>query len=150
MASRRDLKYRMERKITYWFTVSLLTVFCIVGLYFEISSSLSEAQKPSLSLHFSWAGIPACASTSPAFEVDGVPADTMQLSFMMTDLNLPSFHHGGSTIPYIGNKVDRGAITYTGPCPPPGERHNYRWTVQALDAAGNVLATGSAEALFPP
>jgi|SRR6185437_7085071 phosphatidylethanolamine-binding protein (PEBP) family uncharacterized protein len=149
-AVRRDLQYRMERRITYWYGVGLLTAFCIVGLYFELSSSLSDAQKPSISLHFSWTGIPACASTSPAFEVGGVPADTMQLSFMMTDLDLPSFHHGGSTIPYTGNSVDRGAITYTGPCPPPGEHHNYRWTVQALDAAGNVLATGNAEALFPP
>lgn len=150
MAGPCDLQYRMERRATYWFTVILLTAFCVVGLYFEISNSASDNQKSSLTLHFSWAGIPACGSTSPAFELDNVPADTKQLSFMMTDINMPSFHHGGSTVTYTGNVVERGAVTYTGPCPPRGEHHNYRWTVQALDVAGNVLGAGSAEALFPP
>ena len=69
---------------------------------------------------------------------------------MMTDLNMPTFHHGGSTVAYTGNVVTRGAVAYTGPCPPQGERHNYRWTVQALDPGGKVLGKGSAEAMFPP
>ena len=68
----------------------------------------------------------------------------------MTDLNMPTFHHGGSTVAYTGNVVNRGAVTYTGPCPPQGERHTYRWTVQALDPGGKVLGKGSAEAMFPP
>jgi len=103
-----------------------------------------------LSVRFSWSGIPACASISPAFDLQGVPAGTKRLSFLMTDLNVPAFRHGGSTIGYDGNAVRRGAIRYTGPCPPRGEHHNYRWVVQALDAAGKVLDTGSAEATFPP
>jgi hypothetical protein len=140
----------MERGTTYWFTVILLTAFCVVGLYFELSNSASDSEKSSLSVHFSWAGIPACGSTSPAFELGNVPDDTKQLRIMMTDLDMLSFDHGGSTVTYTGNVVERGAVTYTGPCPPSGERHNYRWTVQALDVAGNVLATGNAEALFPP
>jgi phosphatidylethanolamine-binding protein (PEBP) family uncharacterized protein len=68
----------------------------------------------------------------------------------MTDLNVPTFHHGGSTIGYDRDAVSRGAIRYTGPCPPRGEQHNYRWVVQAIDAAGKVIDTGSAEATFPP
>ena len=68
----------------------------------------------------------------------------------MTDLNMPSFHHGGSTIPFSGNLVRQGAITYTGPCPPGGEHHTYRWTVQALDGAGKVLDKTTADATFPP
>jgi phosphatidylethanolamine-binding protein (PEBP) family uncharacterized protein len=103
-----------------------------------------------LSLRFSWVGIPACTSISPAFELGGVSTGTKRLSFMMTDLKVPTFHHGGSTIAYDGDAVRRGAIRYTGPCPPRGERHNYRWTVQALGAAGKVLDSGSAEAVFPP
>jgi phosphatidylethanolamine-binding protein (PEBP) family uncharacterized protein len=145
-----DLQYRMERGTTYWLTVILLAAFCVVGLYFEISKSTSNDVKQSISLHFSWAGIPACNSISPAFELGGVPADTTHLRFMMTDLNVPTFHHGGSTIAYAGDAVSRGAIAYTGPCPPRGERHKYRWTVQALDETGRVLAKGSAAALFPP
>jgi hypothetical protein len=101
----------MEGRTTYWFTVIVLTTFCVVGLYFEISNSASNNQKSSLSLHFSWAGIAACGSTSPAFELDSVPADTKQLRFMMTDLNMPSFDHGGSTVAYTGNTVERGAVT---------------------------------------
>jgi phosphatidylethanolamine-binding protein (PEBP) family uncharacterized protein len=140
----------MERRATYWFAIVLLTAFCVVGLYFELSNSTSDSDKPALMVHFSWAGIPACGSTSPAFELDNVPDDTRQLRFMMTDLNMPSFNHGGSTVTYTGNVVEQGAVTYTGPCPPSGEHHNYRWTVQALDVAGSVLGTGNVEAVFPP
>jgi len=103
-----------------------------------------------LSVRFSWAGIPACASISPAFDLRGVPTSTKHLSFIMTDLNVPTFHHGGSTIAYDGDAVSRGRIRYIGPCPPRGEHHNYRWVVEALDAAGKVLDRGSAEAAFPP
>jgi phosphatidylethanolamine-binding protein (PEBP) family uncharacterized protein len=101
-------------------------------------------------VRFSWAGIPPCATISPAFDLGGVPAGTKRLSFTMTDLNVPTFHHGGSTVAYDSDAVSRGAIRYTGPCPPLGEHHNYRWAVQALDSAGKVLGRGSAEAIFPP
>ena len=103
-----------------------------------------------LSVRFSWAGIPACATLSPAFTLDEIPPGTKRLNFSMTDLNVPTFHHGGSSISYSGDTVRRGAIRYTGPCPPHGERHNYRWTVEALGAGGNVLDKASAEATFPP
>jgi phosphatidylethanolamine-binding protein (PEBP) family uncharacterized protein len=98
---------------------------------------------------FSWAGIPACEKISPAFELTGVPAGTRQLRFTMTDLDVPKFPHGGSTIAYEGASVPRGAIRYIGPCPPAGERHQYRWTVEALDAKGKVLAKAEATAPFP-
>jgi phosphatidylethanolamine-binding protein (PEBP) family uncharacterized protein len=115
-----------------------------------LAAAVLPTRADALSLRFSWVGIPACTSISPAFELGGVPAGTKRLSFMMTDLKVPTFHHGGSTIAYDGDAVRRGAIRYTGPCPPRGEHHNYRWTVQALDAAGKVLDRGSAEAVFPP
>jgi phosphatidylethanolamine-binding protein (PEBP) family uncharacterized protein len=140
----------MRRRVAFWFTVILLAALCLVALYFDFSQPTADDGKPSLSLRFSWIGTPPCASISPAFQLGGVPAGTKRLSFTMTDLNMPTFHHGGSTIVYDGNAVSRGAISYTGPCPPRGERHNYRWTVQALNAAGKVLETGSAEAKFPP
>lgn len=68
----------------------------------------------------------------------------------MVDLNVPTFHHGGSIIPYAGDAVKRGAIRYTGPCPPAGQHHRYQWTVKALDAAGKTLATAIATETFPP
>ena len=131
-------------------TIILLAALCIVGLYFDFFYQPTSGDTPSISLRFSWVGIPACASISPPFQLGGVPTGTKYLSFMMTDLNAPSFHHGGSTIPYTGNYVRQGAIAYTGPCPPAGQRHNYRWSMQALDAAGKTLAKASAEATFPP
>ena len=140
---------RMGRRSAFWFTVILLAALWVAALYFNFSRSTSD-DGPSLSLRFSWFGIPACSSISPSFDLGGVPTGTTRLSFRMTDLNMPTFHHGGSTIAYVGDAVSRGAIQYTGPCPPQGERHNYRWTVQALGAAGNILASSSAEAMFPP
>jgi Phosphatidylethanolamine-binding protein len=101
-------------------------------------------------VRFSWAGIPACASISPAFETKAVPVGTKYSRFAMTDLNVPSFNHGGSTIAYHGDRVSPGAIRYTGSCPPRGEHHKYRWVVEALDTVGDVLAKGSATAAFPP
>ena len=140
----------MGRRLAFWSTIIVLAALWVVALYFDFSQPAADDGKPPLSLRFSWAGIPPCASISPAFELGSMPAGTKRLSFMMTDLNVPTFHHGGSTIAYDGGAVSRGAIQYTGPCPPGSEHHNYRWTVQALDAGGNVLGTGSAEAMFPP
>lgn len=108
------------------------------------------ARAETFSVRFSWAGIPACEEISPAFALAGVPAGTKRLSFTMADLDVPTFHHGGSAIAYEGDAVKQGAIRYTGPCPPGGQHHRYRWTVQALDAAGKVLATATATATFPP
>lgn len=108
------------------------------------------AHAADIAVRFSWAGIPVCEAISPAFELAGVPVGTKNLRFSMTDLDVPTFHHGGSMIPYAGDAVKRGAIRYIGPCPPHGEHHRYRWTVQALDASGKVLGAGSATATFPP
>jgi phosphatidylethanolamine-binding protein (PEBP) family uncharacterized protein len=102
------------------------------------------------SARFSWVGIPACQAISPAFELGGVPPGTKQLRFTMKDLDVPTFHHGGSTIAYQSDAVKKGAIRYTGPCPPDGERHRYRWIIEALDATGKVMGTATATAPFPP
>ena len=99
---------------------------------------------------FSWAGIPACEKISPAFRLAGVPAGTKLLRFAMVDLDVPTFRHGGSTINYDGETVGQGAVSYIGPCPPASQRHRYRWTIEALDAGGKVLATATATDIFPP
>lgn len=99
---------------------------------------------------FSWAGIPACEKISPAFTLSAVPAGTTRLRFNMTDLDVPGFHHGGSTVAYSGDTVKQGAIGYIGPCPPGGQRHRYRWTIEALDGAGKLLGTATATQAFPP
>ena len=102
---------------------------------------------------FSWKDISACTGigTSPAFRLSEVPKGTASLAFRMDDLDAPGFEHGGSTVHYDGHdEVPQGAITFIGPCPPPGKRHRYRWTVQALGVHGTVLAKTSTTQAFPP
>jgi hypothetical protein len=58
-----------------------------------------------------------------------------QLQFAMTDLNKPSFHHGGGTVDYRGQaEVPWGAFAkgFIGPSPPPGDIHTYEFTVKSL------------------
>jgi hypothetical protein len=104
-----------------------------------------------MSLSFSWSGVARCPSNPPVFALSDVPPGTSRLAFNMIDLNLPSYPHGGDTIPYQGgSQIAAGSFSYKGPCPPEHQRHNYRWTVKALDAGGKTLATASAASSFPP
>lgn len=98
---------------------------------------------------FSWRGIAPCAHVSPAFSFEDVPPGTRRLRFVMHDRDAPHFHHGGSTVIYSGPHIPQGAVSYFGPCPPPGETHHYVWMIEALDAEGHVLAKTTAGAPFP-
>jgi phosphatidylethanolamine-binding protein (PEBP) family uncharacterized protein len=98
------------------------------------------------SASFAW-----CAG-SPRFTLQDVPAGTAKLQFAMTDLNKPSFHHGGGTIEYRGQaEVPCGAFAkgFIGPSPPPGEVHTYEFTVKAFGANDAPLATATARRKFP-
>jgi phosphatidylethanolamine-binding protein (PEBP) family uncharacterized protein len=108
------------------------------------------ARAVAFGVRFSWAGIPACAKISPAFTLAGVPAGTKMLSFVMHDLDVPGFHHGGSSVAFTGDTVAQGAIKYIGPCPPGGAHHRYRWSIEARDASGKVIATTATSRTFPP
>ena len=103
-----------------------------------------------LTAKFSWSGTSRCTNESPPFFITGAPEATRQLRFLMRDADMPSFNHGGSTVAYPDTgKVPMGAIAYIGPCPPEDETHRYVWTIDALDASGNVLATTQVEGNFP-
>lgn len=117
--------------------------------------AFSTAEAASVSLSFTWGKTPSCTTgnpsviPSPAFRVGGVPKGTKSLRFLMTDLDARGYYHGGGTAPYAGKaSVPAGAFRYKGPCPPNGS-HTYRWSVEALDAGGKLLATGSASRKFP-
>lgn len=113
------------------------------------AAGAAAAQAP-LTVDFSWVGTAACGTKPPAFKIGGIPAGTKRLRFAMKDLDKPTFDHGGGTIDYAGSgNIPANAFFYTGPCPP-GGTHRYQWTVQALDSAGHVLATGQATRPFPP
>jgi phosphatidylethanolamine-binding protein (PEBP) family uncharacterized protein len=125
--------------------IHLMAVVLAVSSAGVVSSGASA-----MSLSFSWAGVPHCSHHSPAFTLSLVPAGTRRLAFRLVDLDFPPFPHGGGTIAYQGDNVAAAAFSYVGPCPPPGHRHTYRWTVRALDAAGKMLATASAARPYPP
>jgi phosphatidylethanolamine-binding protein (PEBP) family uncharacterized protein len=113
-----------------------------------VAMTLMPKPANAFSASFSWSGIGACGNTSPAFRISAAPKGTVQLRFRMVDLNAVDYPHGGSTVAYKGGGVARGAISYTGPCPPAGSKHTYRWTVDALDGGGKVLGTASASGVF--
>jgi phosphatidylethanolamine-binding protein (PEBP) family uncharacterized protein len=116
------------------------------------SVMLAPATATAMSLQFSWEGYARCTKGSPAFTLGDVPAGTTRLSFKLTDLKVPNYPHGGGTVAYQDGTtvIGAGAVSAQGPCPPEGERHDYQWTVQALDGAGKVLASASAVRKFPP
>ncbi|WP_316979810.1 YbhB/YbcL family Raf kinase inhibitor-like protein [Shumkonia mesophila] len=105
----------------------------------------------SIGVDFSWQGVTKCSSKSPAFKLTGVPAETKTLNFRMTDLDVPSYQHGGGSLAYTGQgEIPAGAFSYVGPCPPMGS-HDYKFDVMALDAKGDtIIGKGSATRAFPP
>ncbi len=104
-----------------------------------------------LDVQFNWSTQDKCGTASPAFVIGGIPAETASLSFRMTDLDVPSYNHGGGTIANDGSgNVAQGAFTYVGPCPPSGS-HRYEFAVTAFNAEGDtVLGRGTAVRAFPP
>jgi phosphatidylethanolamine-binding protein (PEBP) family uncharacterized protein len=102
-----------------------------------------------MGLSFDWGPTKACFDPkSPPMSVSDVPAGTKRLRIHMTDLDAPRFHHGGGTVAYEGSgKLAYGAFSYKGPCPP--KPHTYRFTAEALDGSGKVLATATAKKRFP-
>lgn len=121
---------------------SHLAASAVAGLTLSLSASSALA----FSASFSW------CSGSPRFTLTDVPQGTAKLDFHMTDLNKPSFHHGGGTVDYHGQgEVPCGAFAkgFVGPSPPPGEVHTYEFTVKALGANGAPLATTNARRKYP-
>jgi len=123
-------------------TFSHAVALAVVALALGLSTSGAFA----FSASFNW-----CAG-SPRFELKDVPAGTAKLNFVMTDLDVPSFRHGGGTIAYSGRPtVPCGAFaaSFLGPSPPRGKVHTYEFTVKALGADGAELATTTTQRKFP-
>ena len=109
------------------------------------------AQTPAFAIEYSWQGVSRCSDRSPAIKLANVPAGTKALDVQMVDLDVPNFKHGGGKVAFGGEaEIAAGAVRYTGPCPPSGQRHTYRFRVTALDDAGKTLATADKAQEFPP
>jgi Phosphatidylethanolamine-binding protein len=118
----------------------LAAIVAALALVFTASSAAA------FSASFTW------CTGSPRFQLTDVPPGAAKLDFHMTDLNKPSFHHGGGTVDFRGQaEVPCGAFAkgFVEPSPPPGEVHTYEFTIKALGASGAPLATTTARRKFP-
>ena len=106
----------------------------IVSLLFANSASAGG-----FSIGFDWSGLRRCTSGrpnvvgNPAFTLANVPAGTKWIYFKLTDLDVPTYNHGGGWIAYNGESVTKaGVFRYNSPCPPNGT-HIYEWQATATD-----------------
>jgi phosphatidylethanolamine-binding protein (PEBP) family uncharacterized protein len=131
------------------FNIRMIRNFAALGV---AALALLLAQLFGATGAFAFSASFAWCSGSPGFALTDVPQRTVTLQFAMTDLNKPSFHHGGGTVGYRGQTaVPCGAFAtgFIGPSPPPGEVHTYEFTIKALGPNGAVLATTAARRKFP-
>jgi len=113
------------------------------GLVFFLVIFLTvNAAASDFSISFEWGNIPLCTSGSPntvdnpKIVLSNVPEGTKYIQFVMTDLDVPSYDHGGGMVAYTGQKtIDPGAFKYESPCPPNGS-HRYEWTATAKKKKG--------------
>jgi Raf kinase inhibitor-like YbhB/YbcL family protein len=88
------------------------------------------------------------AAQSPELTWTNVPAGTVSLALILTDEDAPDYVHwvaanispsltglAAGTLPSdaIAAKNSKGAIGFTGPCPPEDTTHQYSLTLYALD-----------------
>lgn len=130
----------MKYSIHSWVAFLLLCSFTIGGC----ATTQKAPDAVTLQVEYRWTAAHKCSSTSPEIRLTGVPPATKQLRVTLTDLDVPSYNHGGGRVKYEGsNIIPAGALkSYVGPCPPSGT-HKYSIKVDALDASGIILGTGS-------
>lgn len=102
----------------------------------------ANAGASEFTISFEWGDIPLCTSgnpntvDNPKFVLSNVPEGTKYIQFIMTDLDVPAYDHGGGTVAYTGQKtIESGAFKYSSPCPPDGS-HRYEWTATAKKKKG--------------
>lgn len=83
-----------------------------------------------------------CQGISPEIRLTDVPGGAASYDVVMTDLDVPSFHHWRQTIAVAGPTVPEGArVGHFGPCPPSGT-HRYSIEVTARDGQKRPVAHG--------
>lgn len=107
-----------------------------IGLVFLFVGTVDAA---AFSMNYRWCGL-----SSPVFSLSGVPKGTTTLQFHMVDLDVPSYNHGGGTVPYKGQAgVPCGALTNYSPPSPPSGSHSYQITVTAFGSSNVSLGTAT-------
>jgi Raf kinase inhibitor-like YbhB/YbcL family protein len=123
------------------------------GAVFQVESS-AFTQGDTVPVQFTCDG----DDVSPPLSWSGVPEDATELRISLRDPDAPGgiFTHwlvggidpsssdvGQGMVPAGGTEEMNsfGERAYGGPCPPPGDAHRYIFTVEALDAVGDILAS---------
>ena len=109
-----------------------------------------------IQVDYRWLMSNHCNNTSPALNLNNIPAGTTTLKIQMVDLDNNKHDHGGGTVTQPEGfspqwRVEAGALDkYTGPCPENFTTlgHEYQFNVTALSADGKTLGSGSAKAPF--
>lgn len=116
---------------------------------------VTAAQADDFSFTFEWGDIPLCNTgypnrvDNPIFTLKNVPEGTTEIRFSLTDLDVPSYNHGGGSADYSGGDVIQpGEFSYQSPCPPRGS-HNYEWSARARNADGDTLARARSAKKYP-
>lgn len=130
---------------------------CEMPRFTAIAGALCLFATPALaefSLSFEWGNIPRCTTGfsntvgNPRFVLRDVPAGTETVEFRLTDLDMPSYNHGGGRVRTNGaSVVPADLFNYLSPCPPSGH-HTYRWTATARSGT-TVLGRATADRRYP-
>lgn len=102
-----------------------------------------------MAVDFDWKLEHRCSTVSPTLLVSGAPSGTAKFVAKMIDNDMPSYPHGGGSVEATNlpnMEIPPGSLKdYKGPCPPNFNSfgHDYSWSVQALDAAGQVLGSAT-------
>lgn len=116
-------------------------------LSLAFSCLVSAASSEEFTISFDWGDIPLCTSGnpnevgSPQFEVQKLPRGTNFIEFVLVDLDVPDFDHGGGVVAISTDGIiEPGAFNYLSPCPPDGP-HSYEWTAYAIPENTEEAAT---------
>jgi hypothetical protein len=96
------------------------------------------------------------ADIAPALSWTGVPPETVELALTVVDPDAPGapfVHHIVAGIDPVVTGIGEGGVPesavevqpWTGPCPPPGETHDYVFTLYALTAPSGIDADSTVE-----
>jgi Raf kinase inhibitor-like YbhB/YbcL family protein len=101
------------------------------------------------------------ANVSPPLRWTAPPRGTRGFSLTVVDPDAPGGAFVHWRIPHLsvrlralpaasrlGGANSTGGRGWTGPCPPPGPRHHYRFELRAVGAGGKVLATARLVGLY--
>lgn len=102
----------------------------------------------------SWGNIPNCSSGNPntvgnpEFILRDLPEGTETVEFLLRDLDVPNYNHGGARLRISGaGRIPFGTFSYQSPCPPGGV-HTYEWTATAR-RGNTVLGVATASRNYP-